>query len=264
MNLTSTQAAGHRPPHRAAHQLVAVQLATFLAAAALSGCAGPALQPPQVNASAGTQTLQSLPPKKAAEMVTVSIYEFRSAVSEIGARGTTDMFKTALVHSGRFRVVERSRLNDGVIREKQLNASGLTKGNAAAQPLTEAKYIFEGAVTEANASQTQRSGAVRIAGVEFGSSSNQDVIGIDVRVVDAASGEIVNVVTVRQAIASSSQSVSGLGNLVGPGLSRKRQVAAAALAPDLELQQQRKQSLDGALRAAIDASVLELARHLAP
>src|SRR5213592_3637216 len=35
---------------------------------------------------------------------TVAIYEFRSGVSEIAARAATDMFVTALVRSGRFRV----------------------------------------------------------------------------------------------------------------------------------------------------------------
>lgn len=238
------------------------RLAVLLSTVALSSCATDLpLQAPQVNASPGTQALQHLP-RKPGELLTVTIYEFRSAVSEVPARGTTDMFKTALVQSGQFRVVERSRLNDGVIREKQLNASGLTTGTSGATLLTDAKYIFEGAVTEASASQTQRSGALRVAGVEFGASSNQDVIGIDVRVVDVASGEIVNVVTVRQAIASSTQSVSGLGNLLGSALSQKGR--SHVQGPDLQMQQQRKQSVDGALRAAIDASVLELSRRLIP
>jgi len=34
----------------------------------------------------------------------------------------TDMFKTVLVKTGRFQVVERSHLNEGVLKEKQLNA----------------------------------------------------------------------------------------------------------------------------------------------
>ncbi len=234
-----------------------LRCAVLATAAALAACANtPRSEPPRIDAAASTQTLKRLP-RKPGELVAVSIYEFRSTVSEIPARGSTDMFKTALVQSGQFRVVERARLNDGVIREKQLNASGLSAGTSATQVLTGAKYIFEGAITEANASETQRSVAIRFAGAELGGSTNRDVIGIDVRVVDVATGEILNVVTVHKAIASDSASLSGLGNLIGTVLSRKGK--NPAYAPDLQLQQQRKESLDLALRAAIDQAVIELA-----
>ena len=239
------------------HALPCAMLAT---AAMLSACAGtPQAEAPRVDAAASTQTLKRLP-RKPGELVAVSIYEFRSTVGEIPARGSTDMFKTALVQSGQFRVVERARLNEGVIREKQLNASGLSSGTSATQVLTDAKYIFEGAITEANASETQRSGAFRVAGAEFGGSSNKDVLGIDVRVVDVASGEIVNVVTVRKSVASDTTSVSGIGNLIGSVLSRKGK--NTTYVPDIQMQQQRKESLDVALRAALDQAVIELAARL--
>jgi curli biogenesis system outer membrane secretion channel CsgG len=234
--------------------------ATLAAAALLTACAGmPTTEAPRVDASASTQALKSLP-RRTGDRVPVSIYEFRSSVGEIAARGGTDMFETALVQSGQFRVVERARLSEGVVREKQLNASGLSSGASASEVLTGAKYIFEGAITEANASETQRSGAIRIAGAEFGASTNKDVLGIDVRVVDVASGEIVNVVTVRKSIASDSTSVSGIGSLIGTMLSKKGK--SPAYAPDFQMQQQRKESLDVALRAAIDQAVIELASRL--
>ena len=198
--------------------------------------------------------------RKPGERVSVSIYEFRSSVGEITARGSTDMFTTALIQSGQFRVVERSRLNDGVIREKQLNAAGLSAGKNATQTLIDAKYIFEGSITEANASETQRSGAIRIAGAEFGGGSNKDVLGIDVRVIDVASGEILNVVSVRKSVASDTANVSGIGNLVSTVLSRKGK--NTTFVPDIQMQQQRKESLDVALRAAIDQAVIELAARL--
>jgi len=233
-------------------------LCTALAAATfLTACAAtPTAEPPRVDSSASAQALTHLP-RKTGDRVPVSIYEFRSSVGEIAARGSTDMFKTALLQSGQFRVVERSRLNDGVLREKQLNASGLSAGTSATQLLTEAKYIFEGAITEVNASETQRSGAITIAGAQLGGSTNRDVIGIDVRVVEVATGEVVNVVTVRKSVVSDSASLSGLGNLIGTVLSRKGK--NPTYAPDLQLQQQRKESLDVALRAAIDEAVIKLA-----
>jgi curli biogenesis system outer membrane secretion channel CsgG len=233
-------------------------IATF---AFVAACANtPAYEAPRVDAAAGTQALKQLP-RKQGELVAVSIYEFRSTVSEIAARGATDFFKTALVQSGQFRVVERSRLNEGVIREKQLNTSGLTSGKSATEVLTAAKYIFEGAITEANAGETQRAGGIRIGGAEIGGSSNRDVIGIDVRVVDVGTSEVVGVVTVKKAVNSDSSNVSGLGNLIGSVLSRSGK--STAYVPEVQLQQQRKESLDGALRAAIDEAVIELSRRFA-
>lgn len=234
---------------------------TALAAAAfLTACAGtPKTEAPKVDSSASTRVLKGMP-RRTGELVPVSIYEFRSSVGEVAARGSTDMFKTALVQSGQFRVVERARLNEGVIREKQLNASGLSSGKSANEVLTGAKYIFEGAITEANAGETQRSGAIRIAGAEFGGSVNKDVLGIDVRVVDVASGEIVNVVTVRKSVVSDTTSVSGIGNLLSAVLSKKGR--SSTYAPDIQMQQQRKESIDVALRAVIDQAVIELASSL--
>lgn len=233
---------------------------TLAVTALVSACAGtPAAEPPRVDSAMSTQALKSLP-RRNGELLAVSIYEFRSSVGEIAARGTTDMFKTALVQSGQFRVVERSRLNEGVVREKQLNASGLSSGTSASEVLTSAKYIFEGSITEASANETQRSGAIRIAGAEFGGSTNKDVLGIDVRVVDVATGEVVNVVTVHKSVASDSTSVSGIGNLIATVLTKKGK--SPTYAPDFQMQQQRKESLDLALRAAIDQAVIELASKL--
>jgi len=225
----------------------------------IAGCANlPRNEAPRVDAAPSTPVIKALP-RKPGELVTVSIYEFRSSVTEIPARGTTDMFKTALVNSGQFRVVERARLNQGVIPEKQLNASGLSSGRSARDKLLDAKYIFEGAITQANPGETQRSGGVGIAGAQIGSSTNRDVIGIDVRVVDVATGAIVAVVTVHKSIASDSSSVSGLGSLLGTVLAQ--QGKSTAYVPDVQYQQQRKQSLDVALRAAIDQAVIELANR---
>jgi len=64
-------------------------------------------------------------------------------------------------------------------------------------------------------------------------------------------------VTVRKSVISDSASLSGLGNLIGTVFARKGK--NPAYAPDLQLQQQRKESLDVALRAAIDEAVMKLA-----
>ena len=240
-------------PLRLVARCVAASVALSLAA-----CTTLATEPAQTVVTPAAAAAPKLA-RKPGEMVTVSIYEFRSAVGEISPRGSTDMFKTALVNSGQFRVVERSRLNEGVLREKQLNAGGLSAGKGAREPLTPARYIFEGAITEANASETQRAGTVRLAGAELGASGNKDVLAIDVRMVDAHSAEIVGVVTVRKAIGSQTKNLSGLGNLLGTVLASSGK--STAYVPDVQYQQQRKESLDGALRAAIDQAVIELAQR---
>jgi curli biogenesis system outer membrane secretion channel CsgG len=70
----------------------------------------PAYEAPRVDAAVSTLALKQLP-RKQGELIAVSIYEFRSTVSEIATRGATDSFKAALIRSRQFRVIERSRLN---------------------------------------------------------------------------------------------------------------------------------------------------------
>jgi curli biogenesis system outer membrane secretion channel CsgG len=249
-----------RRPRSGAQGRTLKALSCLALAAALAGCAAtPLYEAPRVDSGAATQALKKLP-RKQGDRVAVSINEFRSAVTEIPARGATDMFKTALVQSGQFRVVERARLEQGVLREKQLGAQGLTAGKSAQQLLREAQYLFEGAITDASPSETQRSGAIGIAGAEIGGGTNRDHIGIDVRVVDVASGDIVDVVTVRKSIASDSANVSGLGNLIAT----MRIAAGRAVSPytpDIRVEQRRKESLDQALRAAINEAVATLSQR---
>ncbi len=235
-------------------------------AATASACGAPVYEPPVVDSAPSTRMLESLP-RPRGDRVTVTVYEFRSSVSEIAARGGTDMFKTALVKSGQFRVVERARLSEGVVREKQLNASGLSDGSAAEPQLHGAQYIFEGTISGANPSENQRSSTISLAGVEIGGGKNRDVIMIDVSIVEVATGEILDVITVKKSILSQTSSVSGLGNAVGAILAARGHGGgnnAQPLVPDFKTQNQHKESLDDALRAAIDEAVAQLALRFHP
>lgn len=236
------------------YMMLALRCTALFSLSLLTACAAG----PQSDASDGAQALKKLPNKQG-ERVAVSIYEFRSSVTEISARGTTDIFKTALVQSGKFRVVERARLNEGVMREKQLNASALSSGNTARQKLRGASYIFEGSITEANPSESQHSGSFGIGGASINGGGNRDFIGIDVRIVDAANGDVIDAISVRKAINSTSSGISGVGYLIGGVLAREGK--STALVPDLNVQQQRKESLDAALRAAVNEAVNELAKR---
>ena len=190
----------------------------------------------------------------------VTIYEFRSSVPEIQVRAAQEMFVTALIKSGAFAVAERQRLDEGVNREKQLNASGMATGDSANSKLAGANYVFEVVVSEANANKSSSQNGARVEGmdVKFGSAS--DSIGMDVRIVDVSSGLVVDSVNVRKEIESSSTSVSGLGNLVHSLFAKKGK--DMPVDADANLQFNHKEGVDAALRACMDTAVLELAKRM--
>jgi curli biogenesis system outer membrane secretion channel CsgG len=230
--------------------------------AALSACAADTpYEPPRSDTAPTTQALKKLP-RKQGERVSVAIYEFRSALPNVSGRAATDMFTTALVQSGQFTVVERARLNEGVAREKQLQQAGYASGKAGQSQLRGAQYVFEGTLSEANASEVQRSAGVGVAGMQVGGGTNADSIAIDVRIVDVHSGDIVDVITVRKSIQADSVGVSGVGNLISTVMAQRGHVSAYT--PDVNVQQQRREGADAALRAAINQAVQELSLRFAP
>jgi curli production assembly/transport component CsgG len=215
----------------------------------------------RADATPGAQQLKKLP-RKQGDRVAVTIYEFRSMLPGMNARTATEMFTTALVQSGQFRVVERSRVNEGVVREKQLQQAGWASGNAAQQPLRGAQYIFEGTVSEANVQESANSGGINIAGMQIGGGKSQDSIVIDVRIVDAANGDVLDALTVRKPVVASSAGVSGVGNLAATILGRRGK--DTTYVPDVQAQNQQREGIDSAVRAAIEESVLQLARRFEP
>ena len=87
--------------------------------------------------------------RQAGPKPTVAIYEFRSSVPDVQVGAAQEMFVTALIKSGAFAVAERQRMNEGLMRERKLNSSGITAGPAAGQ-VAAARYVFEVVVSEAN------------------------------------------------------------------------------------------------------------------
>lgn len=195
----------------------------------------------------------------------VTIYEFHSGVPDVGVAAATDIFTNALIRSGQFRVVERQRLNQGVLYEKQMNGTGQTTGNAAENQLRGARYIFEGTVTEANASQDQHQGGINIGGFNLGGGSNKDSIAVDVRVLDANTGDVLDSVSVPKVLSGSNVGVSGTAALASTFASLRGK-ASSPLTPDVNYQKSHKEGVDAALRACIEAAVLALAKRtsLAP
>ena len=198
--------------------------------------------------------LSKLGKKSAEERVAVAIYEVSSAVPELQPRGATEMFKTALVKSGQFRVVERAKLNRGVTIEKQMNAAGQTSGGVAQSQLRGAAYLFQVEITEINAGASTRSTGFNIGGLQIGGASNRDQIGLDVSIVDAANGDVLDAVNVRKDIGGGATSVTGIGALASTVLAQKGKVASP-YTPEINHQSTRKGSLDAALREALEEAV---------
>ncbi len=201
-----------------------------------------------------TAHAQQQAPAPAARKV-VTIYEFKSQVPEVSPQSATDMFMTALVKTRTFAVLERQRLEESVYREKQLNQQGMTSGDVANYRLTGADYIFVGTVTEANAtaSRTGVAGSYKGLGVE--TSGENAEIGLDIRVLDARTGAVLDAVNTRKKISEGGVSVSGIGSFLRSVTGKKIPGGDVSVAHD------RKEGVDKALRECIEEAVNILAER---
>ena len=218
---------------------------------------------PVIETTKSSSALQALGAKPLEQSVPVTIYEFHSGSPSVSVGAATDMFTTALVESGQFRVVERQRLSQDLMAEKQMNAAGQTSGDTAQKQLRGARYIFEGTVTEANPQEDQKQGGINIGGLNLGAGKAQDTLAIDVRIVDADTGDVLDSIKVSKVLSDSNSGVSGTGAFVST-LAAMRGRVANPLTPDVNYQTAHKESVDKALRACIDTAVLALIKRLEP
>lgn len=211
-------------------------------------------------AQAGSKQRPTLPRKSSDARVAVAIYEFTSNLPEISPRGATEQFKTALVQSGQFRVVERARLDRGVVREKQMNAAGQTTGTTSQQPLRGAEYIFEAEITELGSGTSTSSNGVNIGGLQIGGARNNDELGLDVSIVDANTGDVLDAISVRKRLKGTARSVGGIGALINR-VRAEQGKGGVAYSPEVQHQSTRKDNFDAVLREAIEDAVHELAKR---
>lgn len=212
--------------------------------------------------------LQNAPASKASNRFagrpTVTIREFRSSVAEITPRGATDMFMTALVKTRKFRVLERARMAEGIATEKALNQQGMTTGQAGRSQYNGATYMFEATVSEASTGDQKTSFSLGLMGAAAGKGWASDSIAIDVRVTDVESGIVVDAIDVRKEIKSVETKAGGLTTALANVLTRGRGGGLVdALVPTDEYLNVRKDSMDKALREAIEAAVNEIAKRFA-
>jgi curli biogenesis system outer membrane secretion channel CsgG len=105
--------------------------------------------------------------------------------------GMAEMLTTALVETGKFRVLERQQIND-VLGEQDLGASGRVDPATAAKigKIIGARYLVYGTVNEFDYAKAGEAGGLRIKGVRISGGQAKAHIGMDVRIVDAVTSEI--------------------------------------------------------------------------
>ena len=159
--------------------LTALAVAGCTSAKVVSSSGGPTIQQAQQEAYNG--------PKK---RIAVKAFEVKAARGsrEIG-RGMSDMLADSLFSTNRFIVLERENIKE-VIEEQDFGASGRVKKETAA-PIGElegAELLIRGSITEFE--PNCKGGAVLII------AAKQACVTINLRIVDAKTGRVVNATTV--------------------------------------------------------------------
>ena len=111
--------------------------------------------------------------------------------------GVSDMIVTELVQSGLYRVIEREQLN-ALLHEQDLGASGIVTPESAAKvgQLLGVEIAVMGAVSEFGYKRDET--GVRVRGTRVGVGKQSAVAGIDLRLVNTSTGEILLAENVRE------------------------------------------------------------------
>ncbi len=131
-----------------------------------------------------------------AQKPVVGVAEFKNQSAAGWWRGgvgweLSGMLSNELAGTEKFRVVERSKL-ETVLREQDLGASGRVRQGTAAQigQLTGAQYLVLGTVSAYEEKTQGTGGGISIGGFSVGGRSDEAYIAVDLRVVNATTGEI--------------------------------------------------------------------------
>lgn len=129
-----------------------------------------------------------------------------------GAAAMQDVFVTELVKSGKFRVIDRERL-DALMREKNLSLSGDVDPSTAVQAgrLLGVEYFLVGAVTEYGATETGAHGRGVRGLPGFRAGKKTFVAAANARIINAETGEIIWADEARGEDANFKLSIGGFG-----------------------------------------------------
>jgi len=106
--------------------------------------------------------------------------------------GMREMLVTALFKTKRFAILDRALLEE-VLKEQDLAASGRVQEGtgAAAGGIIGADLIITGAVTEFVTDSLTVKGGAEVAGTQVDGSMNKGYVGLDIRIIDAKTSEVV-------------------------------------------------------------------------
>ncbi len=139
---------------------------------------------------------EDLPPP-AGPKKTIAVMDFEnkaSASSQIHlGEGMAEMLTTALIDSGRFIVVERQAVQD-VLTEQDFSASGRTTPAGAPKfgKMLNAQILIKGAVTQFGMMESGGGGALSIKGIDVGLAASQAVVGVDIRIYDTTTAQVLD------------------------------------------------------------------------
>jgi curli biogenesis system outer membrane secretion channel CsgG len=106
--------------------------------------------------------------------------------------GLAEMLSTELLKTNRFILIERQALQE-ILREQELGQTGLVRSGSAPKTgaLAGAQLLIKGVVSEFQYKAAGNDGGFSYKGLNFGGKSKTAHVGIDVRVIDATSGQII-------------------------------------------------------------------------
>lgn len=138
----------------------------------------------------------------------VAVGEITSSIPGSDPATFQTMIETQLVKTNKFRLIERSRL-DQILGEKGLSMEGITQGTGKLSGVSGVDYLIYGSITKLGADNQ----GMQVRG--FGTSSSKVVMAMDLRVVNASTGEMLYADTVQESVDGSSglslPSVRGFG-----------------------------------------------------
>ena len=138
-----------------------------------------------------------------------------------GSSGTDlqDMLINELASTKAFRVLERKELKSA-ISEQQLSESGLVDSSTKVKTgkIKGAQYLIAATVSSFEENTEGSGGGVHFQGFSFGGEKKKAYIAVDLKVIDAETGEIADSRTVEATSSSGGMSISGPSGLI-PGLS---------------------------------------------
>lgn len=126
----------------------------------------------------------------------IAVAEFENKTNWAGqvnlGTGMSDQLITALMNTGRYIVLERENIT-GVLREQDFAASGRTtaEGGAKIGQISRAQILIQGAITEFG-HEGGGGGGFTIKGFTLGGSESRALVGIDVRIYDTTTGQILS------------------------------------------------------------------------